>query len=68
MARKRKVPIINLVSSDCSDVLEDDELSLPLDSLDPDENDDSIMMILLIQMIHLLMVINLSMKLCTRST
>jgi hypothetical protein len=50
MARKRKVPIINLVSSDCSDVLEDDELSLPLDSLDPDENDDSIMMILLIQM------------------
>jgi hypothetical protein len=50
MARKRKVPIVDLASSDCSDVPEDDELSLPLDSLDSDENDDSIMMILLIQM------------------
>jgi hypothetical protein len=41
MARKRNVPVVDLSSSDCSDGHEDDELSLPLDSSDPDQNDDS---------------------------
>ena len=41
MARKRKATFVDLASSDCSDGHDDDELSLPLDSSDPDENDDS---------------------------
>ena len=41
MARKRKATFVDLASRDCSDGHDDDELSLPLDSSDPDENDDS---------------------------
>ena len=41
MARKRKATIVDLASSDCFDGHDDDELSLPLDSSDLDENDDS---------------------------
>jgi hypothetical protein len=41
MVRKRKATFINLASSDCSNGPDDDELSLPLDSSDPEENDDS---------------------------
>jgi hypothetical protein len=90
MVRKRKATFINLASSDCSDGSDDDELSLPLDSSDPDENDDSnyddlvdlnvsffllsidfVYLFLFIDvsfcMIHFLLVINLLMKLSTRS-
>jgi len=41
MARKRKATIVDLASSDCFDGHDDDELSLPLDSFDPNENNDS---------------------------
>ena len=41
MARKRKATFVDLTSSDYSDDHDDDELSLPLDSSDLDENDDS---------------------------
>ena len=40
MARKRKATFVDLTSSDYSDDHDDDELSLPLDSSDLDENDD----------------------------
>jgi len=41
MARKRKATFVDLASSNCSDGHDDDELSLPLDSSGPDENDNS---------------------------